>query len=417
MNRTMSVSQLARYLKGVFDDEELLHDVTLTGEVTDISYSDKHTFLVLADGAFSVRCVHFASRDNIEKGAFVALTGSVAFYDKRNTVSFTYSRFSLQGVGDKNAALAALKEKLFKLGYFENRPQLPPYITDVVAVTSPDGAAIRDFIRVVHDKNPFVSIRVFPVKVQGEGAAVQMSDAIVRLQNERTDAIVLCRGGGSDEDLDSFNDERLATAVALSRIPVISAVGHEINYSLCDYCAGTRAGTPSIAGEIVNARASAVTDDLNYFSERLRTALLYRYSLATEKLARLGRATVMSVSGRVSGSLGKLESFSKRGIYAVRRRLDDRRSALAVNAERLKSALRMRYTAKRVKIDKLSALLSALDPHRIIKIGYAAVLRRDKRVMNVADLSTGDEIKLVFADGNAAARIIEIDNGMCKETV
>ena len=128
-------------------------------------------------------------------------------------------------MGDKNARLNELKEKLCALGYFENRPQLPRYIVNVVAVTSPDGAAIRDFLRVVYDKNPFVKIRVYPVKVQGEGAAAQMAQAIARLQSYRTDVIVLCRGGGSDEDLDCFNDEKLATAVALSEIPIISAVG------------------------------------------------------------------------------------------------------------------------------------------------------------------------------------------------
>ena len=146
MNRAMTVAQLSAYLRGVFDDEELLHDVTLTGEVTEVSYSDRHTFITLAEGAYSVRCVHFSARDKIEKGARVALRGSVSFYDKRNSVSFNYSEFFLQGVGDKNARLNELKEKLCALGYFENRPQLPRYIVNVVAVTSPDGAAIRDFL-------------------------------------------------------------------------------------------------------------------------------------------------------------------------------------------------------------------------------------------------------------------------------
>ncbi|MDE6401596.1 MAG: exodeoxyribonuclease VII large subunit, partial [Clostridiales bacterium] len=260
MNRVMTVAQLSAYLRGVFDDEELLHDVTLTGEVTEVSYSDRHTFITLAEGAYSVRCVHFSSRDKIEKGARVALRGSVSFYDKRNSVSFSYVEFFLQGVGDKNARLNELKEKLAALGYFEDRPQLPKYIVNVVVITSPDGAAIRDFMRVVYDKNPFVKISVYPVKVQGDGAAAQMTQAITRLQSYKTDVIALCRGGGSDEDLDCFNDEKLATAVALSKIPIISAVGHEINYSLCDFCAGTRAGTPSIAGEIVNSRASRIYD-------------------------------------------------------------------------------------------------------------------------------------------------------------
>jgi len=273
----MTVAQLSRYIKGVFDDEELLHDVTLSGEVAEVSYSDKHTYIVLADGNYSVRCVRFFSRDSVQKGARVALHGSVRFYDRRNAVTFAYDELFVCGDGEKNAKLAEIKERLKKLGYFENRPQLPEYVLSVAAVTSPDGAAIRDLIRVVGDRAPFVKIRVYPVKVQGDGAAEQMAAAVRALDGAKIDAIVLCRGGGSDEDLDTFNDETLATAVAESRLPVISAVGHEVDYTLCDCCAGTRAGTPSIAGGIIAARAVALVDDIVLAAQRCRAALSAKY--------------------------------------------------------------------------------------------------------------------------------------------
>ncbi len=408
MNRVMSVSQLARYLKGVFDDEELLHDVTLNGEVTDISYSDRHTFLVIAEGVYSVRCVHFSSRDNIEKGARVSLRGSVDFYDKKSAVSFTYDRFTLQGVGDKNARLAENKQKLAELGYFENRPTLPRYIADVVAITSQDGAAIRDFIRVVHDKNPFVSIRVYPVKVQGEGAAVQMTEAVKRLQCERTDAIVLCRGGGSDDDLDSFNDFELAKAVALSHIPVISAVGHEINYSLCDYCAGTRAGTPSIAGEIVNAHAGMITSDIAYLTERMRVAVADISERCSMRIARLGNSAVKAATLRVMRERATTEYLIRRGMYKLKDKLAAKRTRLEMTAKELKINNQKKYTARRAATEKLMAMFFALDPHRIIKIGYAAVAKSGMRVMNAAELGAGDSVKLIFADGSATAEITDV---------
>lgn len=419
MNRSMSVSQLAKYLKGVFEDEELLHDVTLTGEVTDISYSDRHTFLVLAEGMYSVRCVHFLSRDGIEKGMRVSLKGSVNFYDKRNSVSFSYDEFYLQGIGDKNLKLDELKRKLCSLGYFENRPALPEYIVRVVAVTSPDGAAIRDFIRVVHDKNPFVDIKVYPVKVQGEGAAAQMAEAFTRLSDCGADAIVLCRGGGSDEDLDSFNDERLATAVALSKIPVISAVGHEINYTLCDFCAGTRAGTPSIAGEIVNMHAGKIADDIVSLGARLRYALAERYDREVKRLGRLGSSTMIAVSARVAGGYDKLGATVLRGMYAIKRKTEDRRAEIAVAAHRMRSSVDSRFADYRARSDKLGSMLGALNPHRIIKIGYAAVLRGGNRIKTAAELKRGDGIKLVFADGVATAEIKETRSGteLKKETL
>lgn len=411
MNRAMTVAQLSAYLRGVFDDEELLHDVTLTGEVTEVSYSDRHTFITLAEGAYSVRCVHFSARDKIEKGARVALRGSVSFYDKRNSVSFNYSEFFLQGVGDKNARLNELKEKLCALGYFENRPQLPRYIVNVVAVTSPDGAAIRDFLRVVYDKNPFVKIRVYPVKVQGEGAAAQMAQAIARLQSYRTDVIVLCRGGGSDEDLDCFNDEKLATAVALSEIPIISAVGHEINYSLCDFCAGTRAGTPSIAGEIVNSRASAILNDLASATYRLQSAVGARYDKRVRRLNKLGTSVTAAVSERVNDCLGAVRLAARRAGYAVRSKTENAAMRLSTGAAQLRNAAVKPFNGSRARCDGLAAVLSALDPHRIIKIGYAAVLRGKSSVSGAKQLRKDDEIELVFADGVATAAItgIKID--------
>ncbi len=408
MNRQMTVSQLSRYIKGVFEDEELLHDITLSGEVAEVSYSDKHTFLVLSDGAFSVRCVHFSSRDKIEKGAFIALRGSVNFYDKRNSVTFTYSEFFLKGVGDKNTKLLQLKQSLYEKGYFTDRPQLPKYIVRVVAVTSPDGAAIRDFIRVVHDENPFVVIEVYPVKVQGEGAAARICDAIAKLQSYNTDAIVLCRGGGSDEDLDVFNDEQLAVAVATSRIPIISAVGHEVDYTLCDYCAGTRAGTPSIAGQVVNAHASRIITDIVAYTSAIKSSIESRYRRSVLRLNRLGKATTYAATKRISNQYGLLRSTATDLRHGAGKRLQAFIDSTSDCAARMKSALALRYTASRAKTDKLTALLSALDPHRIIRVGYAAVAKRGKRISGAAGLSIDDDVDLIFSDGTAKAHITSI---------
>lgn len=408
MNRTLTVTQLSYYLKGVFEDEELLHDITLIGEVSDISYSDKHTFLTLADGAYSVRCVHFSARDNIEKGVRVALRGTVDFYDKRNSVSFNYKEYFLHGAGDKSAELSALKEKLRGLGYFENRPQLPEYIVDVTVVTSPDGAAIKDFMRVVYDKSPFVNIRVFPVRVQGEGAAAQIAQAVARLQSRKTDAIVICRGGGSDEDLDCFNDERLAVAVAQSEIPVISAVGHEINYSLCDYCAGTRAGTPSIAGEIVNSHARKILYDLYGALSAVRESVNARCRREALRLNRLGIATTSALSMRIGNGYGEVGGVSRRIRYALSKKIEARANKAAVCARRIRSAVTTRTADRCAHCEKLASILSALDPHRIFKVGYAAVLRDRDRIVKACELVPSDEIRLIFSDGTATAVIKEV---------
>ncbi len=411
MNREMTVAKLALYLKGVFDDEELLHDVTLVGEVSDISYSDKHTFLVLSEGDYSIRCVHFASRDAIEKGEMLKLKGSVGFYAARGTVSFSYSEFCRYGDGEKNANLAAIKQRLHDAGYFENRPKLPKYITDVVAVTSPDGAAIRDFVRVVHDKAPFVKIHVYPVKVQGADAARGIASAIKNIQKIKTDAIVICRGGGSDEDLGTFNDEELATAVALSLIPVISAVGHEIDYTLCDFCAGTRAGTPSIAGEIVNSHATALPHDI-------KTALVNAYLTLEERLKnkrlsaeRVCLAIAHSAHDRICRSRHFIETALLHGYYALNLKFSASYGSVIAAAARLKYSASRMLDIKRGEAEKLKTVLSAVDPRRIIKSGFAAVSAGNRRVTSAKTLKCSDEVQLMFLDGTATAIVKSVEIG------
>lgn len=409
MNRTMTVAQLSDYLKCVFDDEELLHDVTLSGEVSEVSYSDRHTFVVLADGDCSIRCVHFSSRDRLEKGLRVALRGSVRFYGKRNSVSFAYEEFYLCGEGAKNARLNELKGRLAARGYFENRPKLPDYILSVAAVTSPDGAAIRDLIRVVSDSAPFVKIKVFPVKVQGEGAAAQMTAAIRALGGSKVDAIALCRGGGSDEDLDAFNDEALATAVAESDIPVISAVGHEVDYTLCDFCAGTRAGTPSIAGAIIASRAVALKNDIIQAAERCRAALSAKYERRMAEVKYLATEVAHAAATGAERYRRSIESLSRRAAFAAERKLASRKEPLISTARRLGTAAQSAIAKKRMRLDKLTALVGALDPKKLIDGGYAAVYRSGSPVRSVGALAAGDEIKLVFADGSATAEVTKTE--------
>lgn len=409
MTREMTVTQLATYLDGVFDDEELLHDVTLSGEVAEVSYSDKHTFLTLADGKYSVRCAHFCARDRVEKGAKIALRGSVSFYARRTSVTFVYNEFFVCGDGIKSAEFARLKEKLRTEGLFENRKKLPKYVLSVAVVTSPDGAAVRDFIRVVGDYCDYVDIRVVPARVQGDGAAEIIAEAISKLQTSDCDAIVLCRGGGSDEDLDCFNDERLARAVANSQKPIVSAVGHEIDYTLCDFCAGTRAGTPSIAGQIVGASAASLFTDIRALCSAAETALCAKYKTRKNALDRLGLRIVGAMEKRSAAYIDKPELLARRGLYSLEKKFERQKNALYAIARSLENAMTRMMTRKTSRIEKLSAVLCALDPNKVRR-GFAAVYRDGKTVVGAEALKCGDDVKLVFADGSAEAHIIGVEN-------
>lgn len=404
----MTVKQLSAYLKGVFDDEELLHDVTLSGEVFEVSYSDKHTYVTLTEGDASIRCVHFASRDNLNKGMRVALRGSVRFYDRRTSISFSYSEYFTCGDGEKNAAFNALKQKLKDLGYFENRPKLPKYILNVAVLTSKDGAAVRDFIRVVRDGCRLVNIGVCPVKVQGDGAAAGIVSELSKLQDGGYDVIVLCRGGGSDEDLDCFNDEALAVAVARSKVPIVSAVGHEVDNTLCDFCAGTRAGTPSIAGQIIAMHGQALENDLKDAVSRAFSAVKAKYYRARASLELLGSRLTKSANAVALSARRTVENRIMSARYAIRKKLDKKAFAVNDNAVRLRTAVNNGFGAKRARFDKLSAVLDALDPQKL-RERYAEIYRDGKSIKRVEALRVGDSVEIVFADGRATATVNKID--------
>lgn len=401
----MTVAQLSAYLKGVFDDEELLHDITLSGEITDISYSDKHTYLVISEGNFSVRCVRFNARDALQKGQKAALRGTVAYYDRRSQISFVYNEWYVSGIGDKNIKLEALKSKLSGLGYFENRLPLPKYISTVVAVTSPDGAAIRDFIKVVQSKCPFVTVKVYPVKVQGKDAAESIAKAVKNLSNYPCDAVVLCRGGGGDDDLDCFNDETLATAVATSSKPIISAVGHEIDYTLCDFCAGTRAGTPSIAGEIVNAHAMAMVSDLTDSIRSAKDALFNKYELCVERLKSAATRLSIAVNMRLKDHVNQVQRLSVRGYHSLDKKLSACYDSLRGKHSQLSATFKHALDKKYSYVLKLNAVISALNPANLMENGFAVVTLGDKRITKKAQLNNDDRISIRFADGTVTATV------------
>ncbi len=216
---------------------------------------------------------------------------------------------------------------------------------------------------------------------------------------------MLCRGGGSDEDLDAFNDETLATAVAESRLPVISAVGHEVDYTLCDCCAGTRAGTPSIAGGIIAERAVALVDDIVLAAQRCRAALSAKYERRRTEVRYLATEVAHAAATGAERYRRSIESLSRRAAFAAERKLAAGKEPLMYTARRLGSAAQAMTAKKRLRLDKLSALVGALDPHKLIDGGYAAVYSGGRPVRSVKALAAGDEIKLVFADGTATAKV------------
>jgi len=259
---TISVSQLTRMIKGAIE-KGIPADVHVVGELSNVVRSSNgHLYFTMKDGSSEVRCVMWRTparsiRFDLKDGLEVVATGSVDVYEPRGQVQLYVRRMEPRGVGALEMAFTQLKERLSREGLFDagRKRALPTFPKTIAVVTSPTGAAVRDVIQTIQRRYPPVRILVFGVRVQGDGAALEVADAIRRINHERgrlggVDVMIVGRGGGSLEDLWAFNEETVARAIYASEIPVISAVGHEIDFTIADFVADVRAATPTAAAEL-----------------------------------------------------------------------------------------------------------------------------------------------------------------------
>ncbi len=390
MQRKLTVSQLNSYISGVFEDEFVLHDVVVRGEIFELKVMGARTFFTLKEGGCTLNCVSFA-RIGGEVGMNADVTGTVTFYAKSGRVSFVAESLRVAGEGELLLELKKLKEKLEAEGLFANRPALPAVIRKAAVVTSEYGAVIHDILSVCGESDPAMNICICDVRVQGTDSAEAIARGIADVNNYVADAdvIVVARGGGSASDLQPYNTEIVARAVASSRIPVISAVGHETDYTLCDLCASARAGTPSIAAAMICApwaeRTARVLDAAkalvrgveNIYSEQ-KHGILY----SAMRVISLGERLTERRTSYVKGLLAKISALAD--------------AALSRRRERLAA---------------VGAALEKLDPLKILSQGYAKVLRGGEELCGSDGLSAGDEVTVVMRDGRFTARVTKTEVG------
>ena len=384
----LSVSQLNTYVKSLLDGDDVLSSVSVRGEISNLSLPRSgHVYFSLKDGEGLIRCVMFRSQAQrvafpLSDGLSVVARGSVTLYPKDGVYQLYVSHLSRDGVGSLWLAYEALKNKLGGEGLFdpERKKPLPPFPKKIGIVTSPTGAAIRDMIRILGRRFPPANLLIVPAAVQGAGAAAELAAGIETLnRRDDVDLIIVGRGGGSFEDLFAFNDEKLARTVAASRVPVISAVGHETDFTICDFVADLRAATPSAAAELAVPDRAELLAALSDVPERLARVLRRENGRRRERLA--------SLTGRPV--LTRPETI-----------LRDRMQGVASLSERAAYAVRASCAAKREGFTALGATLAALNPLATLSRGYAvAENETGKTVSSVADVSVGERIGIVLSDG------------------
>ena len=404
----LSVTQLNNYIKGVFDDELILKNIAVFGEVYECKSSGGNLFFTLKDEDSILRCVRFGGGFVPAIGDTVTVVGSVDYYVKGNRVSFRAKSIEPYGEGNLKRKIKELHDKLQAEGLFENHPSLPAFIQKVAIVTSETGAVIHDFLSVIRKDNAYIDVVLYPVRVQGDGAETEVAGAITEANSGDSDIIVVARGGGSDTDLDVFNTETVACAVAHSAKPIISAIGHQVDYTLCDYAASVRAGTPSIAGENVCrvnetfiarfydclSRADNAISGL-FAKSRSRTCFAAK-RLSDDAFAAFygGKFRLNNLVERMTSIADDKEKMTRRGVLNLL-------TKISTFAEK-EAAVRENTLAL------LAGRLNAVSPLGIISKGYAKVYRDGKEITSVGDVVSGDEMQAIVADGVITANVLSV---------
>ena len=393
--KILTVSQLNFYVKSVLDSDPRLNYVFLCGEISNLTdhYRSGHIYLSLKDNKSVIRAVMFAGNARNLKfkpmeGMKVICRGRVTLYEATGQYQYYIEDMQPDGIGALYQAYEQLKEKLQSKGLFDQSHKKPiPYCPKTIGViTSPTGAAVQDIKNILTRRFPSVNIILCPVLVQGDNAVPQLIDAVNKLNEyDLCDTIIIGRGGGSIEDLWAFNDENLAYAIYNSHIPVISAVGHETDFTICDFVSDLRAPTPSAGAELA-------VPDRNEILQNLDAQRQYLSSLMDKKL--------IENNNVVSEMTTKLLSLSPDDkIAKLYNDLDFLSQKYKNNSNRI-----FQNTAN--KIELLATKLESLNPVSTLKRGYSVVTNNDKTVTSVKDVKNGDTLAINVTDGKIISKVI-----------
>ena len=397
-----SVGQLNEYVKMILEGNPNLKDVWVQGEISGAKlYASGHLYFSLKDTDSVISAVMFKGsmirmEFEPENGMKVLAHGRISAYPPRGQYQFIADRMIPDGAGALAVAFEQLKARLGAEGLFDpsrKRP-LPPHPKRIGVVTSPSGAAVHDIIRVAKKRCPSTEILIFPSLVQGAEApaylrgGIQYFNAVKDDPEQGVDLIIIGRGGGSAEDLWGFNDERLARTIAASEIPVVSAVGHEVDFTICDFVADLRAATPSAAAELSVPDKEDLRRQVTALSTRLNASQTTRLKQYRTRLDRLAASRVLT---------------SPEGVYRLRR------ETVTGLEKRLNLSMSRHLTNKRQSMERVAASLGALNPLSVLGRGYALVQTEEGRVIPAAaELTVGERVHLRFADGSAKVSVEEI---------
>ena len=386
-SKFVSVTVLTGYIKNIIASEDLLQNISLAGEVSGIRCSGAHAYFTLKDENAQIECCCFGYAKGYlpKSGESVILTGSLDFYQKGGKMTFIAKSIQPLGQGALAVKLEQLKQKLIKAGYFKesHKKAIPKYPSKVCVITARTGAVIRDIVSTIRKKNEIIDIDVYDVKVQGITAVGSMINALKTIDTMGYDVIIIARGGGSLEDLMPFNDESLVYQIFDTNTPVISAVGHETDFTLCDFVSDVRVPTPTAAGELVGYDVEEIKRRVIGLMEmcdrRVKTKLHYAGNSLVQSVRRLVSCNNLVISNNKN----KIDMF----------------------ASNMTNVINNKFTAYEHVIAKLNASLDANNPTKILSRGYSKLYDSIGHSIDANGVSIGDDI-IVLADGGRIGAVV-----------
>ena len=388
----ITVTELNKYIKDKFEKDEYLTELLIKGEISNFkNHYTGHMYFTLKDEKSLIKCVMFktyAQKLNFmpKDGMKVIVLGGVSVFERDGVYQIYVKAMQEDGLGDLYTKYQQLKEKLEKQGLFdtEHKKKIPMMPKIIGVLSSQTGSVIRDIINVSTRRNPNVYIRLLPVPVQGEGAAEKIAYGIDYMnKNKLADVLILARGGGSLEDLWPFNEEIVANSIYNSEIPIISAVGHETDFTIADFVADLRAPTPSAAAELAVPDIYEINKKLNSYIDRLRMSLIKKVQFMRLRYEKCMSSSVFKEPTR---------------------RINDNYIKIDMYIKQLESVIKQKYKNEKTRYVELVSKLDALSPLKTLSRGYSLVEKDRKIVKSVKQLNEGDEIEIRFTDGKVNAK-------------
>ena len=393
-NSAVTVTDLNKYIKDKIDNDENLNSVLVKGEISNFkNHYTGHLYFTLKDENSLIKCIMFkSSAVNLKfmpkDGMKVIIYGTVSVFERDGVYQIYCKMMQEDGMGSLHIAFEELKSKLGEEGLFseEHKKKIPVMPKCIGVLTSNTGSVIKDIINVSTRRNPNVYIKLLPVPVQGEGAAVKIAEAI-KIMNEKklADVIIVARGGGSLEDLWPFNEEIVARAIYESELPILSAVGHETDFTIADFVADLRAPTPSAAAELAVPNISDVLLKLKSYNNRYRLALKKKVDFM---------------------KLSYEKCMNRRAFREPLQTINERYILLDKNVKSIQNEIMSIYKDKKSKAINTIEKLDALSPLKTLTRGYSITEMNGKVVKSVKELKENDEINIRFKDGVTKAKIV-----------